>query len=74
MADIDEAPLARAQQALGRVRLATIASAPDTPAECARVIESAGAPVYALGGITPRNAMTLRGLGFAGIAAVSALA
>lgn len=48
MADIDEAALARAQAALGRVRLATIASALDTPAECARVIESAGAPVYAL--------------------------
>jgi 3-oxoacyl-[acyl-carrier protein] reductase len=48
MADIDEAALARAQQALGRVRLGTIASALDTPAECARVIEAAGAPVYAL--------------------------
>jgi 3-oxoacyl-[acyl-carrier protein] reductase len=48
MADIDEAALARAQQTLGRVRLATIASALDTPAECARVIESAGAPVFAL--------------------------
>jgi 3-oxoacyl-[acyl-carrier protein] reductase len=48
MADIDEAALARAQEALGRVRLATIVSALDTPAECARVIESAGAPVFAL--------------------------
>jgi 3-oxoacyl-[acyl-carrier protein] reductase len=48
MADIDEAALARAQETLGRVRLGTIASALDTPAECARVIEAAGAPVYAL--------------------------
>jgi 3-oxoacyl-[acyl-carrier protein] reductase len=48
MADIDEAALNRAQAVLGRVRLGTIASALDTPAECARVIESAGAPVYAL--------------------------
>jgi 3-oxoacyl-[acyl-carrier protein] reductase len=48
MADIDEAALVRAQEILGRVRLATIASALDTPAECARVIEAAGAPVYAL--------------------------
>jgi 3-oxoacyl-[acyl-carrier protein] reductase len=48
MADIDEAALERAQALLGRVRLGTIASALETPAECARVIEAAGAPVYAL--------------------------
>jgi 3-oxoacyl-[acyl-carrier protein] reductase len=48
MADIDESALERAQSLLGRVRLGTIASALDTPAECARVIEAAGAPVYAL--------------------------
>jgi 3-oxoacyl-[acyl-carrier protein] reductase len=48
MADIDEAALSRAQQSLGRVRLGTIGSALDTPAECARVIEAAGGPVYAL--------------------------
>ena len=48
MADIDESALERAESLLGRVRLATIASALDTPAECARVIEAAGAPVYAL--------------------------
>jgi 3-oxoacyl-[acyl-carrier protein] reductase len=48
MADIDEAALERAQSMLGRVRLGTIASALDTPTECARVIEAAGAPVYAL--------------------------
>jgi 3-oxoacyl-[acyl-carrier protein] reductase len=60
MADIDEPALARAQQVLGRVRLATIASALDTPAECARVIESAGAPVYALvhlAGVFERDAL-----------------
>ena len=48
MADVDEAALSRAQQVLGRVRLGTIASALETPAECARVIQAAGAPVYAL--------------------------
>lgn len=48
MADLDEAALIRAEQTLGRVRLATIASALDTPAECARVIEAAGAPPFAL--------------------------
>jgi 3-oxoacyl-[acyl-carrier protein] reductase len=48
MADIDTAALERAQAILGRVRLATLASSLDTPAECARVIESAAGPVYAL--------------------------
>lgn len=48
MADIDEVALERAQAVLGRARLGTIVSALDTPAECARVIEAAGAPVYAL--------------------------
>src|SRR3984885_6832840 len=48
MADIDDAALERAQSVLGRVRLGTVASSLDTPAECARVIEAAGAPVYAL--------------------------
>jgi 3-oxoacyl-[acyl-carrier protein] reductase len=48
MVDIDADRLAAAQEKLGRVRLATIASALDTPAECAKVIESAGAPVFAL--------------------------
>jgi len=48
MADIDEAALMRAQESLGRVQLGTIASALDTPAECARVIEAAGGPVHAL--------------------------
>ena len=60
MADIDEAALERAQALLGRVRLGTIASALDTPAECARVIESAGAPVYALvhlAGLFERDAL-----------------
>jgi 3-oxoacyl-[acyl-carrier protein] reductase len=60
MADIDEPALARAQQVLGRVRLATIASALDTPAECARVVEAAGAPVYALvhlAGLFERDAL-----------------
>ncbi len=60
MADIDPDALARAHQRLGHVRLGTIASALDTPAECARVIESAGAPVYALvhlAGLFERDAL-----------------
>jgi 3-oxoacyl-[acyl-carrier protein] reductase len=60
MADIDEAALERAQAVLGRVRLGTIASPLDTPAECARVIEAAGAPVYALvhlAGLFERDAL-----------------
>ncbi|HEX4368224.1 MAG TPA: SDR family NAD(P)-dependent oxidoreductase [Rhodopila sp.] len=60
MADVDEAALERAQAMLGRVRLGTIASALDTPAECARVIEAAGAPVYALvhlAGLFERDAL-----------------
>jgi 3-oxoacyl-[acyl-carrier protein] reductase len=48
MADIDETALQRAQTVLGRVQLTTIASALDTPKECARVVEAAGGPVYAL--------------------------
>jgi 3-oxoacyl-[acyl-carrier protein] reductase len=48
MADIDESALSRAQETLGQVRLATIASALDTPAECARVMDALGGPVYAL--------------------------
>jgi 3-oxoacyl-[acyl-carrier protein] reductase len=48
VADIDEAALDRAQAVLGRVQMRTIVSALDTPAECARVIEAAGGPVYAL--------------------------
>lgn len=60
MADVDEAALERAQALLGRVRLATIASALDTPAECARVMEGAGAPAYALvhlAGLFERDAL-----------------
>jgi len=48
MVDIDAARLEEAQGKLGRVRLATQVSALDTPQECARVIDSAGAPVFAL--------------------------
>src|ERR1700709_592926 len=48
MADIDEAALDRAQQGLGRGRPGASASALDTPAECARVVEALGAPAYAL--------------------------
>ena len=60
MADQDEAALTRALTLLGRVRLGTIASTLDTPAECARVIEAAGAPVYALvhlAGVFERDAL-----------------
>jgi len=48
MADIDEAGLARAKDALGRIQLGTIVSALESPAECARVVDAAGAPPYAL--------------------------
>lgn len=48
LADIDEAALDRAQAQLGRIQVGCIASALDSSAECARIIESAGAPVYAL--------------------------
>ena len=60
MADVDPAALERAEAQLGRVRLATIASALDTPAECARVIQAAGAPAYALvhlAGLFERDAL-----------------
>lgn len=60
MADQDEAALHRAVTLLGRVRLGTIASTLDTPAECARVIEAAGAPVHALvhlAGVFERDAL-----------------
>jgi NAD(P)-dependent dehydrogenase (short-subunit alcohol dehydrogenase family) len=60
MVDVDEAALERAQAQLGRVRLATIASALDTPAECARVMEALGAPAYALvhlAGLFERDAL-----------------
>src|ERR1700761_2434504 len=60
MADIDAAALEKAQTLLGRVRLGIIVSALDTPAECARVIEAAGAPVYALvhlAGLFERDAL-----------------
>jgi 3-oxoacyl-[acyl-carrier protein] reductase len=60
MADIDETALARAQEDLGRVRLGVITSALDTPAECARVIEAAGGPVFALvhlAGLFKRDAL-----------------
>ncbi len=46
---------------------------PLSPVRAAAVARLAGRPVYALGGITARNALRLHGLGFSGIAAVSAL-
>src|SRR5580698_2493021 len=60
LADIDEAALERAVATLGRVQLATLVTPLDTPAECARVVESAGAPVYALvhlAGVFERDAL-----------------
>jgi 3-oxoacyl-[acyl-carrier protein] reductase len=60
MADVDADALERAQAVLGRVRLATIASPLDTPAECARVMEALGAPAYALvhlAGVFERDAL-----------------
>jgi 3-oxoacyl-[acyl-carrier protein] reductase len=58
--DIDAARLEEAQAKLGRVRLGTQVSALETVQECARVIESAGAPVFALvhlAGLFERDAM-----------------
>lgn len=48
MVDRDEAALARAQEALGRVRLATLRSDIDTPAACAAALDAAAGPVFAL--------------------------
>ena len=48
MADKDEAALAAAQEKLGRVRLGVFASALETPADCAAVLDAAGGPVFAL--------------------------
>ncbi|HVZ09298.1 SDR family NAD(P)-dependent oxidoreductase [Rhodopila sp.] len=60
LADRDQAALDRAIGALGRVQIATIASELGTPAECARVVEAAGAPPYALihlAGVFERDAL-----------------
>jgi 3-oxoacyl-[acyl-carrier protein] reductase len=48
MADRDEAALQRARAQLGPSRLGLFVSSLESPAECARVIEAAGGPVYAL--------------------------
>ncbi len=48
MVDRDEEALLRAQAELGRVRLALFVSNLETPEECAKVIQAAGAPPYAL--------------------------
>ncbi len=60
LADVNAEALERAVAMLGRVQLATLVSPLDTPAECARVVESAGAPVYALvhlAGVFERDAL-----------------
>lgn len=60
MVDVNEDRLARAQEILGRVRLATYVSALDTPTACAAAIDSAGAPVFALihlAGLFEKDAM-----------------
>jgi 3-oxoacyl-[acyl-carrier protein] reductase len=46
--DIDGARPEEAQARLGRVRLAALQSALDTPQECARIVEGDGTPVFAL--------------------------
>jgi thiamine-phosphate pyrophosphorylase len=48
--------------------------APLTPWRAGAIARLSARPVYALGGITARNAKSLAGLGFSGLAAVSALA
>jgi 3-oxoacyl-[acyl-carrier protein] reductase len=60
MCDRDEAALQRAQDELGKVRLGLYRSDLDTPEECAKVIEAAGAPVHALvhlAGVFERDAL-----------------
>ncbi len=60
MCDRDDAALQRAQAELGKVRLALYRSDLDTPEECAKVIEAAGAPVHALvhlAGVFERDAL-----------------
>ena len=48
LADRDEAALAKAKDDLGRIQIGTIVSMLDTPKECARVVEAAGAPPFGL--------------------------
>ncbi|HYZ23174.1 MAG TPA: SDR family NAD(P)-dependent oxidoreductase [Rhodopila sp.] len=60
MCDRDEAALHRARDLLGPSRLGLFVSALETPAECAKVIEAAGAPVHALvhlAGLFERDAL-----------------
>ncbi len=46
---------------------------PQGPAALRRVAESVAIPVWAIGGITPENAVTLKGIPIAGVAAIRAL-
>jgi 3-oxoacyl-[acyl-carrier protein] reductase len=48
MVDSDQARLAEAEEKLGRVRLATLASTLETPAACAAALDAAAGPVFAL--------------------------
>jgi 3-oxoacyl-[acyl-carrier protein] reductase len=60
MCDRDEAALQRAKAQLGPTRLGLFVSALETPDDCAKVIEAAGAPVYALvhlAGVFERDAL-----------------
>jgi 3-oxoacyl-[acyl-carrier protein] reductase len=60
MCDRDEAALNKAQEELGKVRLGLYRSDLDTPEECAKVIDAAGAPVHALvhlAGVFERDAL-----------------
>lgn len=60
MCDRDEAALQRARERLGGNRLGLFVSGLETPADCAKVIEAAGAPVYALvhlAGLFERDAL-----------------
>jgi 3-oxoacyl-[acyl-carrier protein] reductase len=59
--DVDDERLAQAEAILGRVRVALLRSALDTPAACAAAIDAAGGPVHALvhlAGLFEKDAMS----------------
>lgn len=60
MCDRDQAALEKAQDELGKIRLGLYCSSLDTPEDCAKVIDAAGAPVHALvhlAGVFERDAL-----------------
>ncbi len=77
----DGAELRRAARAVDAALLSPVfasdspsAGRPLGPMRAGALARGAAIPVYALGGVTVRRAKRLRGLGFSGVAAVSAIA